>query len=184
MYDPSLASDASVVHTKGTLNPSRLPENFTSYAIESIGNNELCIVGAATDDDGLNQKPVVYVADSKKHPIWVARLDLPKDTYQSRATHCNRSGNSVYVLLQSDTQSEQTLSQTLLHAIKLDVAAGTVQAQQNVNVPGAYTAWVDEGASHFQWQGTALMVSGNYRLKSDQDQPATFTVRLNSALNP
>ena len=163
----------------------KLPANFTSYASESIGKNILCHVGAVTGDDGMNQKPIAYAETvQSKQVLWVAQLNLPPDTFQSRATHCTSSGDTTFVLLQSDTQSEQTLSQTLLRVVKLDTQTGTLQTQRNVDVPKAYSAWVNEGASHFQWQGNALVVSGNYRLSSDNDNQAQFTVHLNSNLNP
>jgi hypothetical protein len=183
--DMSAPGEGTSVDKNKIITNLKMPENFIPYASESIGDAMLCTVGAATDDDGLNQKPVVYVADAaSKRVIWVARLDVPPDTYQSRATHCNRLGDAVFVLLQSDTQSEQTLSQTLLRAVKLDAVTGAVQTQHDVDVPTAYTAWVEEGANHFQWQGQSLIVSGGYRMKADQYRPTPFTVRLNNNLLP
>jgi hypothetical protein len=164
--------------------PLKLPNHFTAYVSESIGDGKLCVVGAATDDDGLNQKPIAYLADTKgKQAIWVAQLDLPPNTFQSRATHCNQHGGAVFVLLQSDTQSEQSLSQTLLRVVKLDAVTGAVKAQRNVDVAAAYTTWVDEGENHFQWQDDVLTISGNYRRQSDQDEPTPFTTHLTNDLN-
>jgi hypothetical protein len=183
--DMSAPGKGTSVDKNKSITDLKMPENFMPYASEPIGDAKLCTVGAATDDDGLNQKPVVYMADAaSKRVIWVARLDVPPNTYQSRATHCNRFGNAVFVLLQSDTQSEQTLSQTLLRAVKLDAVTGAVQTQHDVQVPTAYTAWAEEGADHFQWQAQSLIVSGDYRVKADQDHPTPFTVRLNNNLLP
>lgn len=170
---PAVAISAS----PGTL---KLPDHFTAYVSEPIGNNQLCITGTITDEDGMNQKPVAYLTEaaSKRVP-WIAKLDLPADMYQSRATHCTRHGNALFVLLQSDTQSEQTLSQILLRVVKLDAASGAVQAQQGVDVPTAYSACVDEGSTHFQWNGDRLVFTGNDKLDSDHDRQATFTGRLN-----
>jgi len=182
-----LTSATSITSSSNSMKatPQKLPANFTSYASESIGKNILCHVGAVTGDDGMNQKPIAYAENvQSKQVLWVAKLNLPPDSFQSRATHCTSSGDSTFVLLQSDTQSEQTLSQTLLRVVKLETKTGALQAQRNVDVPKAYSAWVDEGASHFQWQGNALVVSGNYRLSSDNDSQAQFTVHLNSNLNP
>jgi hypothetical protein len=163
--------------------PLKVPANFTAYAAQSIGRNMLCHVGAVTGDDGMNQKPVAYAQDAKdKKILWVKQLELPSDTFQSRATHCTGPGASVFVLLQSDTQSEQTLSQTLLRVVKLNADTGAVIAQQNVDVPKAYSAWVDEGAPHFQWLGNALVIAGNYRSSSDNANSTPFTVHLNSDL--
>lgn len=163
----------------------KLPANFTAYATQSMGESMLCHVGAVTDDDGMNQKPVAYAQDTKdKKILWVKQLEVPSDTFQSRATHCTSSGDSAFVLLQSDTQSEQTLSQTLLRVVKLNAKTGSVITQQNVYVLKAYSAWVDEGATHFQWQANALVISGNYRPSSDNADPVPFTVHLNSDLKP
>lgn len=165
--------------------PLKLPANFTAYAAQSIGESMLCHVGAVTDDDGMNQKPVAYAQDTKdKKILWVKQLEVPSDTFQSRATHCTSFGDSAFVLLQSDTQSEQTLSQTLLRVVKLNAKTGSVITQQSVDVPKAYSAWVDEGVRHFQWQGNALVISGNYRPSSDNADPVPFTVHLNSDLKP
>lgn len=163
----------------------QLPANFMSYASQAIGGGKLCVVGAVTDDDGLNEKPIVYMTDAKsKRIVWLDRLQLSPDTYQTRATHCTGMGAALVVLLQSDTQSQQTLSQTLLRVVRLDAATGGVQMQQALDVPGAYTAWVDEGASHFQWIGSELMVSAAYRRNSSDDPRVSIILRLNSDLTP
>jgi hypothetical protein len=170
--------------------PLKLPGHFTAYATESIGNDQLCVAGTVTDEDGMHQKPVAYVAQAadkeaaNKHVLWLAKLEVPADMYESRATHCTRHGNALFVLLQSDTQSEQTLSQTLLRVVKLDAQSGAVQLQRDVDVSTAYSAWVDEGSSHFQWNGDHLIVTGNEKLDSNHERQATFTARLNDDLKP
>lgn len=166
----------------------RIPDNFMSYATTPIHGNMQCVVGAATDEDGLNQKPVVYLAPAEGSASaslrWVDVLRLPADTYQSRATHCVGPASSLYVLLQSDTQPEQTLSQTLLAIVKVDVATGAVQAREDIAIPGAHTAWVEKGAAHFRWSDHALLVTGNYRKAADQEKTTPFAVRFNSDLQP
>ncbi len=162
-----------------------IPTHFTSYASEPIGNGLLCHVGAVTGDDGMEQKPVVYAENEKNRKIlWVKHPKLPPNTFQSRATHCAGSGDAAFVLLQSDTQSEQTLSQTLPRVVKLNADTGALITQQDLNVPKAYTAWVAEGADRFKWQGNSLVIAGNYRTSSDDANQAEFTVRLNSDLKP
>ena len=150
-----------------------------------MGDNRVCVAGRTTDADGVNQKPVAYaVEQTSKHIFWIARLDVPADMYQSRATHCARHGDSLYILLQSDTQSEQSLSQTLLRVVKLDAASGTMQLQQDIDVPAAYSIWVDEGANHFAWNGDRLVITGHDLLDADHARQATFTLRLNDDLKP
>jgi hypothetical protein len=170
-----------------TANPValKLPGHFTPYASAPIGNHRLCVVGTITDDDGMNQKPMVYLAEAAGNRVlWMTPLDLPADMYQSRATHCAIHGNALFVLLQSDTQSEQALSQTLLRVVRLDAVSGAVQIQKDVDVPAAYSAWVDEGSDHFQWNGDHLVLTGNDRAESNHDSQANFTVHLNGDLNP
>lgn len=133
----------------------------------------------------MNERAVVYVTDAKsKQPEWVDKFDLPPHTYQSRATHCTRAVGALFVLQQSDTQPEQALSQTLLRVVKLDPVTGAVQKQRDIQVPGAFSVWVTEGSSHFQWSRNALAVSGNERTQAAPDQDVTFTLHMNADLEP
>ncbi|SDY19920.1 hypothetical protein SAMN04487939_101198 [Lysobacter sp. yr284] len=165
---------------------TEIPQGFSSYASESIGDNKQCVAGTATDEDGMNQRPVAYLAQASGKPIWTRVLDLPSDTYQSRATHCLRQGDALYVLLQSDTQPEQSLSQTLLRVVKLNLADGAVQAGADVVVPGAkgaYSARVDEGGKHLRWDNGNLVVSGQYFQLDAPDQRSDFTATLKPDLS-
>ncbi|HXD35329.1 MAG TPA: hypothetical protein VN624_01665 [Rhodanobacter sp.] len=164
---------------------ARIPANFSQYASTPVGNGGRCVVGATTDDDGMNQRPVVYITDTRsKKTLWVDQLILPPDTFQSRATHCTSSDRALFLLLQSDTQPEQTLSQTLLRVLRLDPATGEVQSERDIRVPGAFSAWVPEGSSRFQWDGNALIVSGHDKPQASTDSQETFTVRMNHDLAP
>lgn len=165
---------------------TEIPQGFSSYASESIGDNKRCVAGAATDEDGMNQRPVAYLAQASGKPIWTRTLDLPSDTYQSRATHCLRHGDSLYVLLQSDTQPQQSLSQTLLRVIKLDLADGAVQAGGDVAVPGAkgaYSAQVEEGGKNLRWENGGVVVAGQYFSLDAPDQRNPFTAALKPDLS-
>jgi hypothetical protein len=164
---------------------TEIPQGFSSYASESIGDGKQCVAGATRDEDGMNQRPVAYVAQTSGKPVWTKSLDLPADTYQSRATHCVREGDAVYVLLQSDTQPEQTLSQTLLKVVKLSLDNGAVQASGDVAVPGAqgaYSAFVEEGAQHLRWDNGALQVTGQYFSLGDPDKRSDFHATLKADL--
>lgn len=163
---------------------TQIPKNFSEYASQSVAAGKRCVVGATTDDDGMNERAVAYVTNATdKRPSWVDKLNLPPHTYQSRATHCTSSGHALFVLLQSDTQPEHTLAQTLLRVARVDPATGTVQIQRDIQVPGAFSAWVGEGASYFHWKDDTLIVSGNRRPQSSPDQQTTFIMRLDSHLN-
>lgn len=161
------------------------PKNFMDYASEPTDTGKTCIVGAVTNDDGMDQKPVVYAADAlSKHIVWLDQLALPSHSFQSRATHCSSSSDSFFVLLQADTQPEQTLSQTLLQIVKIRANTGEVIARQDVVVPDAHTAWVDEGSANFQLKNGMLRISGNFRAHSNEDASRSFTLRLNKNLQP
>lgn len=163
----------------------KLPDHFTAYASASVGQDRRCVIGISTDEDGMKQTPVVYATNtSGKRLLWIARPELPADVYQSRATHCTVNGDALYVLLQSDTQASQSISQTLLRVVKLDASLGTVQLQKDVEIPGSYSAWVDKGATRFVWKRNRLVINGNSRLASDHERLQNFTVRLNSDLEP
>lgn len=143
------------------------------------------MVGAKTDEDGMNQRPVAYVTEGKgAQPRWVDQLALPAHTFQSRATHCAWSDSKLFVLLQSDTQPQQTLSQTLLRVVALDPATGEVQAERDIELPGMFSAWVDEGTSHFRWKDHTLIMSGHDLSQSSPRVQTAFTVRMNSDLAP
>lgn len=184
---PDSPSPASSVPAQAAAMNNEIPQGFSSYASESIGDNKQCVAGAASDEDGMNQRPVAYLAQASGKPIWTRTLDLPADTYQSRATHCLRQGDALYVLLQSDTQPEQSLSQTLLRVVKLNLADGTVRAGGDVVVPGAqgaYSALAEEGAKHLRWDNGNVVVSGQYFQLDAPDQRRDFSATLKPDLGP
>lgn len=180
------ASDAATASTPAAATETVIPAGFSSYASESIGASRQCVVGAAVDEDGMNQKPVVYVEQITGKPVWARTLDVPAATYQSRATHCVGDGDALYVLLQSDTQPQQTLSQTLLRVVKLDAGNGAVRGAGDVAVPGvqgAYSAVVGEGPQHLRWSEDHLSVSGQYFLLDKPDQRSDFQALLKADLS-
>jgi uncharacterized protein YbdZ (MbtH family) len=158
------------------------PANFSEYGAAPVGQNRLCVVGAVSDGDGLNQKPFVIVSDlGKRHAFWRRALAVPAGFYQSRATHCTASGSSLYVLLQTDTQPQQTLSQTQLSVEKLGAGSGNAQASMVVNIAGethAYSAWVDESASNFSANGNDIRISGEFYRLDDPDDIKRFETVL------
>ncbi|WP_157476814.1 hypothetical protein [Lysobacter sp. Root690] len=179
------AAAAPTASASGAATETVIPAGFSSYASESIGDGRQCVVGAAVDQDGMNQKPVVYIEQTSGKPVWTRTLELPKDTYQSRATHCLHLDDALYVLLQSDTQPQQSLSQTLLRVVKLDAGNGAVRGGGDVEVPGAqdaYSAVVAEGAQHLRWSDDQLIVAGQYFLLDTPDQRIDFQAQLKADL--
>lgn len=158
-----------------------LPANVTLYAKPGIGDGQHCLVGAQTDDDGMNEKPVIYFEKSPDTVIWHASLPLPPLTYQARATHCVGTSTTLYVLVQGDTQPEQSLSQTLLEVVALNPATGAITATKTIGIPnvdGAHTTWVEDGDEHFLAQSKNLIVTGKYALLSNRDKPADFSLKV------
>ena len=163
-----------------------LPSNVDLYATSSIGDGQQCLVGAQTDDDGTNEMPVTYLEKAPNTIIWHASLPLPPDTYQARATHCTGAPTMLYVLVQGDTQFEQSLSQTLLEIIALNRATGAVAAIKPIDIPNineAHTTWVEDGSSHFLAQGNDLIVAGKYDLLSNRGNPQSFSLKIAQNLN-
>lgn len=171
----------------GQSSNASLPSNISLYAKPGIGEGQQCLVGVQTDDDGMNEKPVIYLQKSSTTVIWHASLPLPPHTYQARATHCVGTPTTLYVLVQGDTQPEQSLSQTLLEVVALNRATGTVTASKAIeppNVTGAHTAWIEPGDENFSAQGKDLIVTGKYALLSDRDNPQDFSLKVPQNLHP
>jgi len=174
-------------NTWGQSFSASLPSNVILYATPGIGDGQQCLVGAWTDDDGMNEKPVAYLEKSSNIVIWHASLPLPPHTYQARATHCIGTPTTLYVLLQGDTQSEQSLSQTLLEVVALDRATGAVTATKAIeppNISDAHTAWVETGDGHFSAQGKDLIVTGRFAPLSNRDNPQEFSLKVPQNLHP
>lgn len=164
-----------------------LPSSVTLYAKPSVYTGQKCLAGAQTDDDGMNEKPVVYLENSPKTVVWHVTLPLPVNTYQARATHCVGTSSTLYVLVQGDTQPEQTLSQTLLEIVALNRSSGAVVASTLIDAPNvseAHTTWVEDGDQHFVLQGNSLTVTGKYALLSNRDKPMDFSLRTPINLHP
>lgn len=158
-----------------------VPEDFNSYATEDVGNEQLCVAGTMTDADGMNQEAYLYLLDKRdRSVVWGKALGRPVDTFQSRATHCTASEDSLYVLVQADTQSQQELSQTLLRLIKLNRGDGRVAFDKALtpNDADVYSASVAEGEAHFILEKRRLTVKGAYVTSADRDNPVEFTKHL------
>ena len=186
------ASAPAAAPTRAPAATARPPANVDVYATTDIGGGQQCLAGAAADRDGMHERPVVYLARAGGGFLWHTQLPIPPDYYQGRATHCAVRHDAVYVLVQMDTDSQQSTSQTLLRVVELDRRRGTLLASRDLAVPGvssAYSAWVDEDGGHFGFAGGKLVISGTYELMSERDNPSggaptSFTVALAADLRP
>lgn len=160
-----------------------IPQGFSSYASEPIGNGATCHAGAVLDEDGMNQKPFAYVEDLDHRFRWTVLIALQNDAYQARLTHCEQVDDALYVLMQADTQQQKTLSQTLLQVVKLNAANGTVIRSTCVDVPGvkdAYSAWADKGNENFQAAKDKVIISGHYFRLTNPGDRKTFEIAVNA----
>lgn len=64
---PALILASSILVTASVLarrSEIVLPSNVTLYARPGIGDGQYCLVGARTNDDGMNEKPIAYLEKS------------------------------------------------------------------------------------------------------------------------
>lgn len=159
---------------------AKIPARFDQRASTSVGEGESCVVGEVGDEDRMNNRPFVYLADAtNRHVRWVKALGIPKFYYEGRATHCLRKGNYLYVLVQLSTSSFQATNQGELHVLKLQIVDGSVKANVEVLVPNAkraYSAWAWED-DDLQLVNDGVMVRGLYRY-SDLEDDLPFSVTL------
>lgn len=130
-----------------------------------------CIAGARIDDLGRQTAIVLGLrADGSR---WVTKVPRDPDFHQSRATHCACSVEACYVAIATDTQSAQTLSQTLLSVARLSSDTGAITETRLIKtLPGAndvYTAWLDPGQSMFSIRHGQLQLRGQWRSHGEQD---------------
>jgi len=160
----------------------RVPKGFHSYLSTPVGENTRCVAGKVADQDGMHARPYVYLSTSPSGSVqWARFLDMPKDYYEGRATHCLSRGDDLYVLLQLDTQAPRSLSQTLLSIVKVRMSDGAIEGHADVPVPearAAYTSWVwdDDG---FKRVGEEFEIKGQYRyMDAEDDLPFSALVKM------
>jgi hypothetical protein len=155
-----------------------LPPHFQSNAKADVGPGLRCVVGNATDADGLNARAYVAVEDTKTHKVrWATAVPLDKNWYQNQATHCLGDGNRVLAVVQSDTTSEASLSQTFVDVVTLDAGTGRLESVDPVKVPnvhGATSTFVDAGESNFRLIDGKPVVTGQYFQVSNRDDIKPF----------
>ncbi len=169
--------------TKNEPNPSHsiVSGTYSRYAATPVEGGT-CLVGAEGDEDGMNRRPHVELIDAEAGRLrWIKKPSIPVDHYEGRATHCLGVGNSLFVLLQIDTHSQRSLSQTVLHLVKLRATDGLIESDAEVSIPGAfgaYSAWVAEDATNLRKQGDEIVVVGKYRRVDADEEDVPFSVRL------
>lgn len=158
-----------------------LPADFREYGSTAFDGGKLCVVGAVSNADELAQRPYVAVKRDDGQVLWVHALSGIEGMYQARATHCVHDAGTLRVLMQSDTHSQQALSQTQLSVATI-AADGGEPASEFVAVPGtqdkAYSAWVEPGTENFMVRDGQLQVRGHYRFTEDPETEHDFEVGL------
>jgi len=151
---------------------AQVPANFKPYATTDIGGGLSCVVGATTKHgEGLDERAYVYLEESASHQIrWITPIPLRPGWYQNRAAHCAAAGDSIYALVQSDTNAVPVLSQTLISVATLNAANGHLGTNDIVRVSdmkGAHTVFVYEGAENFRLEDGKIVVTGEWATKGD-----------------
>lgn len=156
-----------------------LPDRLRVYARHPVDAGRSLIAGAVSDEDGMRQRAFVALkgGDESHAVAWARNLDGLEEAYESRATHCIVANASLYVLLQSDTQAPQTLSQTLLAVARLGLL-GDVKAVLPLEIPGtqgrACSALVPLVSGAFVWDAGHLRIGGEHFLLSDPARREPF----------
>jgi len=151
---------------------AKVPANFEPYATTEIGSGLSCVVGAVTNKgESSDERAYVYLEESASHKIrWLTPIPMRPGWYQNRASHCVAAGDSIYALVQSDTNAVPVLSQTLISIATLNQANGHVETNDIVKVPGlkgAHTVFVYDGAENFRFEGGNIVVTGEWATKGD-----------------
>jgi len=184
-----LAATAFLAVTAGTVQTSRaasLPQHFDINAKADVGPGLRCVVGNATDADGMNARAWVTIEDAKTHKLrWATPVPLDKDWYQSQATHCLGDGNRVLAVIQSDTMPEAATSQTFVEVATLDVATGHLESLDPVKIPGFHGAAsmrVDNGDENFRMVDGKPVVKGQYFVLNNRDDIKPFSASPSPAV--
>lgn len=171
--------DAAPAATRAA-SPGKLPKGFRAYGTTPFSGGE-CVAGDVTKE-GMNGRATVYVDDPATHQVkWMKTIPLPPRRYQNRATHCVALGDSLFVLVQTDTHQETSLSQTLLSVVEFSPTDGTIKTTRDEELPGiedAYSAWVDKGTEGFHEVSGQLKISGQYFLMNDSNKRIPFTMNV------
>jgi len=151
---------------------AKVPPGFEQYATTDVGGGLSCVVGATTHKgESSDERAYVYLEESTSHKIrWITPIPVRSGWYQNRASHCVAAGDSIYALVQSDTNAVPVMSQTLISIATLNQASGHIETNDIVKVPdlkGAHTVFVYDGAENFRFEGGKIVVTGEWATKGD-----------------
>lgn len=136
-----------------------------------------CVAGARSDDLGRETAFVAGFVGRSSSPAWTSSIPHDPDFYQNRATDCACTNDRCYALVATDTQSAQSLSQTLLSIVRISrtgTIAGTRELDSIPGAPANATAWVEPGGNRFTIARDRIVVQGQWRA-SDADDAHPFT---------
>lgn len=177
-----LVATALLAASGGAVQTSRaatLPPHFEPNAKVDVGSGLRCVVGNATDADGMNARAWVVVEDIKTHKVrWATNVPLEKGWYQNQATHCLENGKKVQALIQSDTASEAATAQTFVDVASFDGTTGKLLSVEPVTAPGVHgkvSLTVDKAASNFQLKNGHAVVTGTWSMLPDRAEDTPFT---------
>lgn len=95
-----------------------------------------CLAGSSFDPDVAQNSGELMVVDYKRNALlWKKHIPAPEDSVALKAAQCTFSGDHVYVLANVNTQSSQTLNQTLVYLYQFD-ADGKQVGFKELGVPG------------------------------------------------
>ncbi|MDD5406856.1 MAG: hypothetical protein PHE73_07980 [Sulfurovaceae bacterium] len=154
---------------KAPLDVSRLGNVYESvYNKYSFGSLN-CIVGKKILDDGISERAFIKVVDkSIAIKNWNKELDLPESYFfQNRATHCAFFDDNIYVLEQVDTQSSQSLSQTLLYVCKFNKNGENKMCKIVEN--NFYTSWVELEKKNFNVSNDSIEIHGKFKNRNSDN---------------
>ena len=179
----SLLSIAAVLALAGahveTSNAASRPAHFDANAAVDLGDGLACVVGNATDADGMNARAWVTVEDKATHKVrWATPVALAKGWYQNQATHCLKNGKQVQALIQSDTASEASTAQTFVDVASFDEATGRLLTVAPVTAPGVHgkvSLSVGKDTSNFRLKDGQPVVHGTWSMLPDRATDTPFT---------
>ncbi|SFW31956.1 hypothetical protein [Luteibacter sp. UNCMF366Tsu5.1] len=171
-----LALTFGYAHTSLAAN---LPPHFDVNAKADVASGLQCVVGNATDADGMNARAWVAVEDAKTQKVrWATPVPLAKGWYQNQATHCLVNGKQVQALIQSDTASDASSAQTFVDVASFDMTTGRLLSVAPVVAPGVHgrvSLSVDKDASHFELKNGQPVVTGTWTMLPDRAEETPFT---------